>query len=316
MESTPSSTQSDPHHGEFAAVATQDRWSGVEDALATLAQRSPRDLADPPTRTEALDTCADPQVGAPAAAPDVAAPAQVDAPSVLAAVRPAEFRNDPLASERPSVSRRAIRAVARFAIAICIGVAGSLAWQAYGDAAKQMIANRVPQLAWISSRAAASQPPGPAATTGLTAPGPAIEASAPQPPAAQAAPVAPIAPQPAVANVPAPAAPAAPPPDQQQLDGMARDLGALRQSVEQLTARQEQMARDMAKLQAVKPASHRVLGTPPHPLGVLRTAPPAAPQVSATAPSAQPYPQPAPQISPQPAVTAQSLRPPVPVPEH
>src|SRR5215467_7395319 len=35
--------------------------------------------------------------------------------------------------------RRALRALARYLIAICIGVAGVLAWQSYGDATKQFV---------------------------------------------------------------------------------------------------------------------------------------------------------------------------------
>jgi hypothetical protein len=36
----------------------------------------------------------------------------------------------------------------RYLVAICIGVAAILAWQSYGDAAKQIIATKAPELAW------------------------------------------------------------------------------------------------------------------------------------------------------------------------
>jgi hypothetical protein len=36
----------------------------------------------------------------------------------------------------------------RFLVAICLGVAGTLAWQSYGDATKQIIATRAPELGW------------------------------------------------------------------------------------------------------------------------------------------------------------------------
>jgi hypothetical protein len=64
--------------------------------------------------------------------------------------------------------------------------------------------------------------------------------------APQAAPVARTAP-----DVIAPTAPAAPSPDQQQLNAMSLGLAAVRQSVDQLAAGQEQMTRDITKLQTV-----------------------------------------------------------------
>jgi len=45
----------------------------------------------------------------------------------------------------------------RFLIAICVGVAATLAWQSYGDAARQIIANSYPQLAWLAPEAAVAQ---------------------------------------------------------------------------------------------------------------------------------------------------------------
>jgi hypothetical protein len=43
--------------------------------------------------------------------------------------------------------RRSYR-TSRFLIAICLGVAGTLAWQSYGDATKQMIANSIQWPSW------------------------------------------------------------------------------------------------------------------------------------------------------------------------
>jgi small-conductance mechanosensitive channel len=42
----------------------------------------------------------------------------------------------------------------RFLFTFCIGVGATLAWQAYGDQAREMIAGTYPQLAWLSPRAA------------------------------------------------------------------------------------------------------------------------------------------------------------------
>ncbi|MGN6750642.1 MAG: hypothetical protein ACTHJS_18825, partial [Xanthobacteraceae bacterium] len=44
--------------------------------------------------------------------------------------------------------RRHLRAFARTAAAILIGVAATLAWQSYGEGAKQTIATTAPALAW------------------------------------------------------------------------------------------------------------------------------------------------------------------------
>src|SRR5467141_1493836 len=116
-----------------------------------------------------------------------------------------------------------------FLITFCIGVSATLAWQSYGEAAREMIASSYPQLGWLAPQAA---------------------------PGAQNA-----------SDMIAPAAPAAPPPDQQQLNAMSLDLDAVRQSidriaasittsqeqimhsVERLTAGQEQMTREITKLQ-------------------------------------------------------------------
>lgn len=351
MDATLSSTQIDPHRDvDVAASAAKDRWTGVEDALSRLAHRAARDIADPRTRTDESDVSAGHQAAAPANASQVSAGPQADGPSALATLRPAEFRNDPLRREEPSTIGRVARAATRFLVALGVGVGGTFAWQSYGDAAKGMIANLAPQLAWISSRLATNPARDPAPTSAPTAPGPAIEASTPQPAAAQAAsvaqaatdmpaaaaaqaapPVAPTATEQAATNTTARTVPAPPSPDQQQLDTMARDIGDLRQSVEQLAARQEQMARDMASLKATEASRHRI-AAPPRPAAARKPPPQAAPQaipaLSSALSSPQPLPPPPPIASappmpavspppaapPQPAAEPQPLRPPMPVP--
>ncbi len=103
-------------------------------------------------------------------------------------------------------------------------------------------------------------------------------------------------------------------PDLQQLEAMARDRAAVRQSVEQLAAGQEQMARNMARLQAAEQdIRHRILAPPPQPAAApaRKPAPPPAqpaPQISATpAPPAQISAAPPPPALPPPS------RPPMPV---
>jgi hypothetical protein len=149
-------------------------------------------------------------------------------PSVEApAIRPADLNSDRSPKRRRSLGMRAPLAFARFLITFGVGVAATLAWQSYGDAAREMIANSSPELGWL---------------------------------APQAAPVAQNAPDPV-----APAASAAASPDQQQLNAVSLDLDAMRQSVEriaasqeqitrtvdQLAAGQEQMAREISKVQAI-----------------------------------------------------------------
>ena len=54
--------------------------------------------------------------------------------------------------KRPSLSRRALRGLARFLVVFCGGVTATLAWQLYGDAARAMIANSSPQLGWLNRK--------------------------------------------------------------------------------------------------------------------------------------------------------------------
>ena len=114
-----------------------------------------------------------------------------------------------------------------FLITFCIGVAATLTWQSYGDAARETIANSYPQLGWL-----APQPP----------------------PTAQNAP-----------DAIALAAPAAPSPDQQlnamSLDAVRQSVDRIATSQEQITrsidriapgvvASQEQMTRSVDRIAA------------------------------------------------------------------
>ena len=59
-----------------------------------------------------------------------------------------------LPSERLPPGKRASRVLRRFLITFCIGVAVTLAWQSFGDAAREMIASSSPQLSWLAPPAA------------------------------------------------------------------------------------------------------------------------------------------------------------------
>ena len=67
-----------------------------------------------------------------------------DEPSFDAHLQPTDL--DLVASTPSSFGKQAWFAVARFLIAFCSGVAATLAWQSYGDAARTMIASSSPQL--------------------------------------------------------------------------------------------------------------------------------------------------------------------------
>ncbi len=121
-------------------------------------------------------------------------------------------------TSRPRSSRRPVR----FLIAICIGVAGTLAWQSYGDVARQMIADSSPVLGWLS---------------------PQVQAGDQVTPAERAMPSA----------------------DSQQLRAMSPDLAAVRQSVDQLAAKLQQMAGNIATMQSAQQDILRKVSTPSSP---------------------------------------------------
>ena len=110
-------------------------------------------------------------------------------------------KNDWPSTKRPSLGKRSLLALVRYLITFCIGVSATLAWQSYGNAARQMIANSSPVLGWLAP---------------------------PAPPLVQV-----------VSDQVVPAEPATP---------------SLQQTVDQLTAKLQQMAGDIATLQATQQA--------------------------------------------------------------
>lgn len=179
--------------------------------------------------------------------------------------RPIKPRDELLPPPEPSLGRRAFRALFRFLIAVGLGIGGTLAWQAYGDAARQMIATAYPErLGWIAP---------PASTT------------APAPQSARAA----------LAS----AAPSAPSVDEEHLKAMAADLAAMRQSVEQLAGQvasgRQQVSDEIAKLGdeigKLRASEQDILNRIPTP----------PPQRPAAAPSRRPAPPPPTFAAPPPA---------------
>jgi len=68
-----------------------------------------------------------------------------------------EFPADLLAGE-PLVEprKRPSRPLTRFMITFGFGVAATLAWQSYGDVARELLANSSPQLGWLAPQPAAA----------------------------------------------------------------------------------------------------------------------------------------------------------------
>ena len=145
------------------------------------------------------------------------------------------------------MKRRGSRGFARYLVAICIGVAATLAWQSYGEAAKQMIATSAPELGWSSE--AKQMIANWVQQLGWT-----------KPPAGSEKQAAPVA-QTAVA----PNAPTAPSFDPEKIQQMARDLATLQQTVEQLAAGQPQVTREIAKLEAADVEILAKIPAPPPP---------------------------------------------------
>jgi hypothetical protein len=129
---------------------------------------------------------------------------------LLPVIRPTTLESDWLQNRKPSLRKRASRALSRFLIAFCTGVAATLAWWSYGDAARQMIANSYPQLGWLAPKAE---------------------------PVAQSAP-----------DMIVLAPPATPSFDQQQLSAMSLNLDAVRQSIDRIVAGQERMTRSIDQI--------------------------------------------------------------------
>ncbi len=143
---------------------------------------------------------------------------------------------------------------ARYVAAICFAAAAILAWQSYGEATKQMLASRAPELGWSSEtkqmitswieRLGWAKPPAGRDNTAVRAPAP--ETAAPK----------------------APAVVSLDPGQVQQIAAAVRQavephLADMRETVEQLAASQEQMAREITKLQAADDEILEKIPTPP-----------------------------------------------------
>jgi hypothetical protein len=183
----------------------------------------------------------------------------------------------------PEPVQRPRAGVGRFALAVALGVAATVAWQSYGEAGRRMLAAHVPVLAGVlmvshapsvahmpsAGDAAAIQP----MATGDTA-APVVPATASASPEASA----PATPPHAAAPAPVDLTP--------QIEAMARDLAALRESMARLVAAQDETTKILTKLRTEE-ESKPVPAPKPRPVAVRRPPPAPAP---APAPIGRPNP--------------------------
>lgn len=205
--------------------------------------------------------------------------------------RPPEFRRQQIVPQRPSVAKRIFLTAVYILIAGAIAGA-ALAWRSSDDKIKDIVAAWESSLNHFSSILGVRSPPSAnvlAAAPVSSVPDqvPALNEAVPQ-----AAPVPPFA--------PAPVPPRASHEVQQQLATIADDLAAMRQAMEQIAGKQDQMAQDIAALQAAQQKISQKI-SPPN----LLTGSHVAPRKTVAKPvrpeaAIEPAPVPVPAARPQP----------------
>jgi hypothetical protein len=228
MDSTLSATRADPLvDGDVAATVAKDSFTGVEEALTRLAHQAASDAPDA-------------RPGGPATAD-----ARISRSFAAATLGPADLSAQ-IPRQQPSRGKR--RNLARVAIVVCFGASAILAWRSYGSAASDVIATWAPSFSARPDvqQMPAAQTPDPASAQAAARP----TVETPPPPPAQAAAQAASTVQAATTAASEPAAVLA---KRRQIETMARDLAALRATVDRLAAGQEQLGHELAGLQAEKP---------------------------------------------------------------
>lgn len=215
--------------------------------------------------------------------------------------------NDNAAALHDAIPRaRSRRGVVTVLLAICIGIGGAAAWHSYGEQAKQGLAQLVPQLLMETPVPPQNENAGEAQDTAaaqaaMPQPQPTAEANPPQ----EAATIAPEPPPPPTDSITtatqAPPVQAALPAElAQSIETMANDIAALKSTVEDLKAGQQQLRRELAA------AAEREA----HPKPVQQRAKPASPQRPRTSPQAAVPPSPSRPSPPPPEATERQLPPP------
>jgi hypothetical protein len=218
----------------------------------------------------------------------------------LSQVAPSNDNGDADAHVNASPRARSHRGILRVLLAICTGIAATTAWHSYGEEAKQRLSRLMPQI--LMETVASPQD-----ANAVEAQDTAAQTAVPEP-IAEAEPAqkaATIAPQPSTPSTDPVATPTQAPPVQaalpaetaRSLEAMASDIAALKQSVEELKASQQQLRRESAAAAEreahPKPVQHRATPVPPR---RQRTSPQAAVPYN---PPVPPPPTTARQIHPQ-----------------
>ena len=231
--------------GQTTGDFRRQRASAAQDAA--LSEKEQKELAKRlPSWEEVRRLMVAPSTTAPASGLVSSTPSSSvqskPAPSRLAIAEPTEepgdssfppANDDQPPSERLPLGEPASRVFGRFLVTFCAGVAATLAWLSYGGTVREMIASSFPQLSWL------------------------------------APPVAPVADAPGLAPPAAPVAEAsaALSPDQEELKALSAHLADVRQRVDeiaaQLAAGQEQVTRDINKLQEVEQDILDKISAPP-----------------------------------------------------
>jgi hypothetical protein len=147
--------------------------------------------------------------------------------------RTSGVKSDQSTSGKRPLGRRIFRAITRFFIVVLIGVGVTLAWQSYGNEAIEITRIWAPSLGWLLPDSTTKSPPDSQGSIAAAAISPDLV---------------------------------------HQLEPVALDLTVVRRSVEQLTAKveqlasaQEQMAQNIATIQAVEQEIRQTMSSPPQP---------------------------------------------------
>jgi hypothetical protein len=151
--------------------------------------------------------------------------------------------------------KRSSRGFSRYLLAICVGAAATLAWLSYGEAAKQIIATRGSELGWSpeTKQMIANW----MQQFGWTKPGNGPERIPLSVPEAQVTTVA--------QTVPAAGTAATPSIDREQVHQIAGDLTTLERTVDQLAASQDNIGRNIERLQGTVAEILVKIPEPPRP---------------------------------------------------
>jgi hypothetical protein len=155
----------------------------------------------------------------------------------------------------------------RYLVAICIAIAGTLAWQSYGEATKRVIATTAPELGW--SPEAKQMIASWVQQLGWT--------KSPAGSEKQGAPV-------------AQTAPTTPSLDPEKVQQMAQDLVAVRETVEQLAVGQDQTKREIVRMESSLIDMLVKIPEPPPPVAPARKSTPTPPPTSSRATTTAPHP--------------------------